>query len=286
MNTKLLPIALVLLATVTFVSTLRLSSEIPFPPAGNSGDSFTNNTCGRSGCHPSNVQNSSPNTLTLTIGTNTPTTTLDGSFQYQPNTQYNIGFLINAFTGRYGFQISSLDATSAQAGSFTVTNPATTKINTVSSRQYMGHLNASTTKNWTFRWTSPDASTGPVTFYYAYAAANNDGSPSGDQIYKGSVTINPAAVNVADINEKVSGLRIYPNPVNGAFAVSFNLKEDETIQAEIFSVDGKINLQLLNENASSGVYHKELNIAELPSGIYLLKLRVGTASVTQKVFKQ
>jgi len=64
--------------------------------------------------------------------------------------------------------------------------------------EYVTHTTAGTRAgtavgvSWDVYWTAPAASAGPVTFYAAGNAANNDGAPTGDHIYTTSLTINPA----------------------------------------------------------------------------------------------
>lgn len=66
------------------------------------------------------------------------------------------------------------------------------------SLQYVTHTTAGTRAGtsggatWDVYWTAPGASVGPVTFYAAGNAANNNGAPTGDHIYTTSLTINAA----------------------------------------------------------------------------------------------
>lgn len=68
------------------------------------------------------------------------------------------------------------------------------------SLQYVTHTTAGTRAGtsggatWDVFWTAPSASVGPVTFYAAGNAANNNGLPTGDHIYTTSLTINAASV--------------------------------------------------------------------------------------------
>ncbi len=286
MKKKYLLLGLFLVAAFATITTTKVNSKITSPPVGTSGDPFTNATCSQSGCHPSPANNATSSELTLTIGTGTPTTVLDNNFTYIENTTYNIGFLINAFTGRYGFQMTCLDGSNAKAGTFAVSNAATTKINTAGgtgTRQYMGHLNASATKNWVFKWTAPAATTGDVTFYYSFNTADNNNSPTGDVIYKGAVTISPNTTGVENISDKLSALNISPNPVSDEFRISFEMKETNSVSSQLYSLDGKVCKQLMNEKLSEGNFSRAFDINDMPSGIYLVKINVGESSVTKKI---
>lgn len=289
MNKKHLLYSTAFIALAAMVlNTTRVNSEIPKPPAGSSGDPVTNKTCAQSGCHPGQGQELTPtaNDLTINIGTGTPSTPLNSSFKYDGGTAYNIAFLPNAFTGRYGFQIIALDGANQMAGTFTVTNAATTAIKTAGSYKYMGHLNASTTKNWVFKWTAPAASTGDVTFYYAYNTADNDGQASGDIIYKGSVTISANSTGINDLSSKVGNLRVFPNPITTDFGLSFNANESMDLTAELYNLNGELVKNLMDEKVNEGTFTRNFNISDLSAGVYMVKLTSGTASVTQKVFKQ
>lgn len=292
MNRKYLLLSFFLIAALATLNVPRLNSKDNNPPAGNSGDPTTNpvGNCTGSGCHSAPTSQASLSTLALMIGTGvTPTDTINlpsPTFEYAANTAYNLTFKINAFTGAYGFQIVALDAGNAQAGSFTVSNASTQKINTGAGRQYMGHLNASSTKSWTFKWTSPATTTGPVTFYYCYNTADNDNNPTGDVIYQGTSTINPLISGIQDISTKLSALTVFPNPVNGDFGLSFNLKETSQVSAQLFSLDGKLSKDLLATRINAGFFSESFDIKDMPSGIYLLKLNVDGVSVTKKIVKQ
>lgn len=285
MNKKLLLFTSAFVLAAIVFNTTTVNSEITTPPAGSAGDPVTGKSCAQSGCHPSPAQTPSANDLTINIGTGTPSTPLNSSFKYDGGTTYNIAFLPTAFTGRYGFQIIALDAANNMAGTFTVSNAATTAIKTAGNYKYMGHLNASSFKQWVFKWTAPAASTGNVTFYYAYNTADNDNTPTGDVIYKGSVTISPNLTSLNDLAAKVSDLTVFPNPVSGEFSLSFNATETMDATAAMYNLNGDLVNTLLDETISEGFYTRTFNISNLPAGVYMVKISSGNASIVKKIFK-
>ena len=287
-------LSLFLTGFITVISLKNAQSNISIPDAGNTGDSFTNTTCAQSGCHPSPAQAPAQGDLTFNIGTGTPTTALTSSFQYTPGQVYNLAFIINKSanpTAYYGFQVSALDAATNQAGAFTVTDNTHTYIKTsagTGTRQYMGHKGANSFKNWVFKWTAP--ASGDVTFYYAYNVMSFSGvgapqNPEGT-IYNGSVTISAGPTAIEDISNKLTSLNIFPNPVTSDFSISFDLKASEQLSASIYSLDGKLSRELMNEKGQQGFFNRSFNVQDLPAGIYLVKLNAGTASVTKKIIKQ
>lgn len=284
-------------AVFAVITTTNVSSKLSSPDVGSSGDPFTNLTCAQSGCHPGTAQTATSSDVNLFIGTGSPTTPFNSSFTYTPGTSYNIAFLIQLTAGPnfpfYGFQIVSLTNDSAKAGTMIATNVNTTKVNTsqliTGNREYMGHRNAGSTKNWTFQWTAPAAGTGPVTFYYCFNVASVDTlipqEPEGE-IYCNSITIQEGTgTGIESISDKISALNIFPNPVSDEVGLSFDLKQAEKVSAQFYSLNGKLSRELFNENASEGYFSRSYKMNDIPSGIYLLQLNVGNTSVTKKIVK-
>jgi hypothetical protein len=271
--------------TLIMLDTAKVSSNVAAPQPGNTGDNSPANTCGRSGCHNVTPQTPAAGDITFNIGTGTPTTPLTAAFEYVPGTNYNLAFLINEAAGRYGFQVSVADAGLMQAGTLARTDLTNTSLATAFSRSYIGHKAASTFKNWVFKWTAPASGTGPVTFYYTYNLANADGTPNGDVIYKSSVTIEELTSGIEDIDSRVSDLNIFPNPVSNEFSMSFDLKNGSRVSSQIFSLDGKVSRELMNEKLSEGTFNRSFDIESMPAGIYLVKLNIDELSVTRKIMK-
>lgn len=295
MNKKYVLLSIFLVAILATLNVTTVNSKISAPPVASAGDPFNSGaTCAQSGCHAGPAQTPGANDLTLNIGTGQPTTALAG-FHYVPGTLYNLAFSINLFATTnpyYGFQIVALDASNNKAGTMTVSNSATTQIVThaaTGTRQYMGHHNANNTHTWPFKWTAPAAGTGPVTFYYAYnicnASSATPNNPEGT-IYHSSVTIQELSSGIADISDKVSELSIFPNPISSDFNISFDLKETEKVSAQLYSLDGRLVKELINEKTADGHFTQNSDAGGLSSGVYLIKLNVGDASVTKKILKQ
>lgn len=65
---------------------------------------------------------------------------------------------------------------------------------------------------------------------------------------------------------------LYPNPANSAFYIEFtsDLNSNGNLTVEIYSLSGEyISSQLIGE-------HQPVNIASLPVGLYLVKIRTDT----------
>lgn len=76
-------------------------------------------------------------------------------------------------------------------------------------------------------------------------------------------------------NNDIAGLKVYPNPVsNGVLHIESNLNTERTIS--LFDVLGK---QVLNTTTSNNT----INIANLNSGIYIVKISEGGKTATRKL---
>ena len=291
MKKKYLLLSFVVACVLGLLNTTKVNSKIIFPPYGSVGDPTSPSTCVNSGCHGGPVHTPTSSDLTLLIGTTaTPTTPLDNTFKYVANTTYYITFDITAQAYAYGFQMTALTASSNMAGAFTVVNTANTKLQ-AGPPDYIGHLHANhTTNSWTFKWTAPAADSGAVTFYYAFNpgdSANFTALTAGSNIFVGTTTIQSGfGVGVNEIANKISDLQVYPNPVNGAFGLSFDMKAAGNADAAIYTVDGKLCLPLLSETLNAGTYNHNYNLSSLSAGIYLVKLNVDGATVTKKIVKE
>ena len=106
-------------------------------------------------------------------------------------------------------------------------------------------------------------------------------SPYGGSITEGfhqpNIQVTP---QISSINSQI---RIAPNPTQSKLQLIVDKKEDKDLTAMLYSVDGKILMQLVQV----GVGNTELDINHLPAGVYFLSLQyVNQApSTTFKVVK-
>ena len=152
--------------------------------------------CATAGCHAGNELNATGGSLMLTI----PET-------YMPNEVYTIIVdLARAGQSRWGFEMTALDADGAKAGTFQLADEAKTLLTETNGKQYVKHNAPGTAKGtadenqWTVRWTAPDADIGPITFYTAGNAANDDDGATGDYIYTTSAESTPPIPTVAGVS--------------------------------------------------------------------------------------
>ena len=289
-------LAFVLIGVLTIINTTQVSSHLIYPPVGACGDPTTELTCAQSSCHGSPVNAASAQSLAITIGTTSnPTTPLDSNFRYIGNQTYYITFSVLAPAYAFGFEMTAMVADSTPAGVFTVVDASTTKLQIDSTYgphlYYISHLFANhTTSSWTYKWTAPDKDSGAVTFYYAFNPADSAHYAAdipGSGIYSGQTTIQSSFdLGVNNISDNIRDLQAYPNPVNGAFNLYFDVEQSGPATALVYSIDGKLCKQLFSEQLSVGAFSRSYDISSLAAGVYLLKLNINGAIVAKKLIKE
>ena len=295
MKKNYLLISFVIICALALMNTTKVNSKIVFPAPGYCGDptgipAFV--TCASSGCHGGNPQTVNSSNLLLRIGTDSNAmVTLDTSFKYGPNKTYYISFKVLAPGYVWGFEMTALTPGNNMAGMFTVVSPTTEHLSPPTPIYYISHLHANpNTSSWIYQWTSPAADSGAVTFYYAFNSgiqADFIAALPDSNIFASKTTIQYSAnAGIENIFDNISGLQVYPNPVDGAFSLSFDVTKAGNGSAELYSVDGKLCRQLFNEHLSGGAFNRNYNIASLSAGIYLVKLNINGATITQKVVKE
>ncbi len=169
---------------------------------------------------------------------------------YVPGETYTITVTANMNgISKYGFELTAESTGGAKKGTFTITDPARTK--KVNSGTAVTHKSGGTAASgniisWSTDWTAPAAGTGQITFYTALNAANNNGSSSGDHIYKDMFTVsehvgNPHITVVMPemVGQTYEGdVVIYGSETQwseGVSKVEFKLHENNSISFEAVS---------------------------------------------------
>lgn len=149
---------------------------------------FSSGSCSNTGCHSGG--NFSPSVSVQLLSGTTPVTT------YASNTNYTVRITISASnttsSTRYGFQAVSVQTGSPYTG---VNNwgtlPSNTQTYTTGGRTHVEHSTRLNTNVINIPWTSPNTSTGSITFYVAGNVVNSNSSQSGDSPAFGSLTVTP-----------------------------------------------------------------------------------------------
>lgn len=80
-------------------------------------------------------------------------------------------------------------------------------------------------------------------------------------------------------------VQVFPNPTNGELNVNLNFTKDMTIRLEMVNMQGKV-IKLLTEQAfARGEHSLHYNLADMPAGVYMLRIKSGMRSTTLKVVR-
>ncbi len=75
----------------------------------------------------------------------------------------------------------------------------------------------------------------------------------------------------------------YPNPFNPTTAISYELKNSGLVSLKVYSVLGKIVVDLVNETQEAGQHEISFNATNLPSGTYIYKIQSGNFVQVRKM---
>lgn len=81
---------------------------------------------------------------------------------------------------------------------------------------------------------------------------------------------------------KVEKINFYPNPNDGKFNLSFELKERGNTDINIMNIEGKNVYHEFLENFS-GTYKNDIDISKNNKGIYFIKVQQGSHSMVKKI---
>lgn len=254
-------------------------------PMGGYSHAPSDSYCGTSGCH-------TPASSGSNFFTNSSDITLDnglGTFVYKPGVTYTMKMTVTRPGHvKFGFQLTALDsAKHKMAGSFTITNSATTqtKTNFAATRTYVEHTyngtSGTNTISWSFKWTAPKPAVGPVVFYCISNATNNDGSSYGDTIVAKEFTFHldtsglpapkfsyyPLSPCTGDTVHFVDSST--NSPTSWAWTFQNGSPGTSALQgpACVFNNPGKdsVTLTVTNGNGTSKALRKYINITQLPA---------------------
>jgi len=87
---------------------------------------------------------------------------------------------------------------------------------------------------------------------------------------------------VSDNKLAVKEMNFYPNPGDGKFTLSFDLREQGNTGVSIMNAEGK-NIYSENLPSFKGHYEKQIDISSNPKGVYFVKITQGEHSQLKKI---
>jgi hypothetical protein len=88
-------------------------------------------------------------------------------------------------------------------------------------------------------------------------------------------------------NKTLYDIHIFPNPVTDILNISYYIPTSKEIKIDLYDATGRmIKAMLQNNKKNIGSYQEQIDIHDLPSGLYLLNFIMGNENYTIKFLKQ
>lgn len=95
--------------------------------------------------------------------------------------------------------------------------------------------------------------------------------------------LDPSSSNIKETTKNVFFTKVFPNPTSDILNIEFNLKETSEVLIEMVDLDGRIILTKISEKLNQGAIKKQINVSQIPGGIYFIKINVDGLITTEKV---
>ena len=93
-------------------------------------------------------------------------------------------------------------------------------------------------------------------------------------------------VGVEEYPQQTESLHISPNPVSDKAVLLYRLEDKSPVDITVFDLTGRAMLHLSGKERSAGTYNTELDLSDLPAGIYLCQLRTEKGLRTVKFVRE
>lgn len=93
-------------------------------------------------------------------------------------------------------------------------------------------------------------------------------------------------IPVINISSQIKSFKLgqnYPNPFNPYTEILFNIEKGTNVKLKVYSIEGKLIQEIINEYKSAGEYKVIFNGANLASGVYNYILEAGTGQKESKL---
>jgi hypothetical protein len=81
-----------------------------------------------------------------------------------------------------------------------------------------------------------------------------------------------------------ASFNLYPNPATENINVTFELKENDRIVLEVMDVTGRTLISDDLGNRNTGTYQEQMNVEDLPSGLYLFNIKTSNSVISKKLY--
>jgi siroheme synthase len=133
------------------------------------------------------------------------------------------------------------------------------------------------------------SSTGEIRLRVYTTGGNNTYTCSGDWVQftvetSSGLRLKPGVVKNTSSSEKVTGFKVFPNPIFDTAEFEYTILEEGKVQLNLYNSNGQmIKTFINNETHKPGNYIKTIDCSGLRSGVYIAQLKYGNAISTIKV---
>ncbi|MBD1209118.1 MAG: T9SS type A sorting domain-containing protein [Ignavibacteria bacterium] len=118
---------------------------------------------------------------------------------------------------------------------------------------------------------------------------NLDPVPNNVVVLNGDGQATPAAIftvttQVSVLDNSLPGFSVYPSPVNDVMTIQGGFERPTNVVVTISNVIGQ-RVMSFTEQQVSGGYSRQVNVASLPTGTYIVEINDGARRMVQKVIK-
>jgi hypothetical protein len=108
-------------------------------------------------------------------------------------------------------------------------------------------------------------------------------------VLNGDGQATPAAVftvttEVSVLDNSLSGFSVYPSPVSDVMTIQGGFERPTNVVITVSNVIGQ-RVMSFTEQQVSGSYNRQVNVATLPTGTYIVEINDGARRMVQKVIK-
>ena len=84
-------------------------------------------------------------------------------------------------------------------------------------------------------------------------------------------------------NVEFSLLKTYPNPFNPSLNIEYYMEKSSNVKISIYDINGRLVDSILDVFQSAGIIKINWNSKDISTGVYIVKLSLGSDTYTQRV---
>jgi hypothetical protein len=243
------------------------------------GSPVADGTCGN--CHIGGAYKALTK-LTFTDANNNPVT------KYKSGQTYNLNILVTGEAETiggspavlFGFQGIALNNQNQSTGVFTI--PSIVQTVKIGGRDVIEHKTPKGFGSWDVTWTAPPKNTGAVKFYFCGNAANGGNGSAGDKAAPVLLTLEEATATIEDLG--IQFLRFNNLIVGERLSIDYFTEKTSDFTFNIYDINGNI-LYSQKQRINQGEANTEINLSNLPNGLFILSIQNGDKLISKKFVK-